>query len=179
MIRTNCFSAAPCSFDLQTTVSCYNFKLDKDPIYAGLRTGLFGRDWIHKSLYNLLHFSSQQRNKFLYFCSTIVNIVFSFINISTLQQVKKQKKNPKKKKKTPEYFQYIWKRRDKSSSSSSSSRCTDSTDFFNFLIGHLSGRSPLFVSRLEVIQSPLRGDKCCWSSNTDVSKCTKSFEERR
>ena len=25
------FSVAPCSFDLQTTVACYNFKLDKDP----------------------------------------------------------------------------------------------------------------------------------------------------
>ena len=24
------FSAAPCSFDLQTTVLCYNFNLDKD-----------------------------------------------------------------------------------------------------------------------------------------------------
>ena len=53
-------------------------------IHAGLRTGLYGRDLIHKSLYNLLHFSSHQRNKFLYFCSTIVNIVFSFINITTL-----------------------------------------------------------------------------------------------
>ena len=53
-------------------------------IHAGLRTGLYGHDLIHKSLYTLLHFSSQQRNKFLYFCSTIVNIIFSFINISTL-----------------------------------------------------------------------------------------------
>ena len=85
VIRTNCFSAVPCSFDFQTTVSCYNLKLDKDLIHAGLRTGLYGRDLIHESQYILLHFSSQQRNKFLYFCSTIVNIVFSFINISTLQ----------------------------------------------------------------------------------------------
>ena len=77
------FSAAPYSFDLQTTVSCYNFKLDKDPVHAATRTSLYGRDLIHESLYTLLHFSSQQRNKFLYFCSTIVNIVFSFINIST------------------------------------------------------------------------------------------------
>ena len=61
------FSAAPCSFDLQTTVSCYNFKLDKDPIHAAARTGLYGSDLIHESLYTLLHFSSQQRNKFLYF----------------------------------------------------------------------------------------------------------------
>ena len=53
-------------------------------IHTGLRTGLYSRDMIHKLLYNLLHFSSQQRNKFLYFCSTIVNIVFSFINISIL-----------------------------------------------------------------------------------------------
>ena len=87
MTRTNCFSAAPCSFDLQTTVSCYNFKLDKNLIHAGLRTGLCGRDLIHESQYTLLHFSSQQRNNFLYFCSTIVNIVFSFINISTLHAV--------------------------------------------------------------------------------------------
>ena len=79
------FSAATCSFDLQTTVSCYNFKLDKDLINADLRTGLYGRDLIHESLYTILHFSSQQRNKFLYFCCTIVDIVFSFINISTLQ----------------------------------------------------------------------------------------------
>ena len=28
--ETYFFSAAPCSFDLQTTVSCYNFNLDKD-----------------------------------------------------------------------------------------------------------------------------------------------------
>ena len=54
-------------------------------IPAGLRTGLCGCDLIHESLYTLLHFSSQQRNKFLYFCSTIVNIVFLFINISTRQ----------------------------------------------------------------------------------------------
>ena len=81
---TYCFSAAPCSLDLQTTVSCYYFKLDKDLTHAGLRTGFYGRDLIHKSLYTLPHFSSQQRNKFLYFCSTIVNIVFLFNNISTL-----------------------------------------------------------------------------------------------
>ena len=78
-------SAAPCSFDLQTTVSCYNLKLDKDLMHAGARTGLYVRDLIHESLYTRLHFSSQQRNKFLYFCRTIVSIVFSFINISTLQ----------------------------------------------------------------------------------------------
>ena len=54
-------------------------------IHAALRTGLYGRNLMHESLYTLLHFSSQQRNKFLYFCSTIVNIAFSFINISTLQ----------------------------------------------------------------------------------------------
>ena len=81
---TYCFSAASCSLDLQATVSCHYFKLDKDLNHAGLRTGLYGHDLIHESLFNLLHFSSQQRNKFLYFCGTIVNIVFSFINISTL-----------------------------------------------------------------------------------------------
>ena len=54
-------------------------------LHAGLRTSLYGRDLIHESLYTLLHFSCQQRNKFLYFCSTIVNNVFSFINISILQ----------------------------------------------------------------------------------------------
>ena len=75
---------APCSFNLQTTMSCYNFKFDKDLIRAGLKTGIYGRDLIHESLYTLLHLSSQQRNKFLHFCSTIVNIVFSFVNISTL-----------------------------------------------------------------------------------------------
>ena len=81
------FSAAPCSFDLQTTVSCYNFKLDKDLIHAGARIGIYSRDLIHELHYTLLHFSSQQRNKFLYSCNTRVNIVFSFINISTLQYV--------------------------------------------------------------------------------------------
>ena len=30
VICTNCFSPVPCSLDLQTMVSCYNFKLDKD-----------------------------------------------------------------------------------------------------------------------------------------------------
>ena len=78
------FSAAPCSFDLQTTVSSYNFKLDKDLIHAGPRIGIYDRDLIHKSLYTLLHFSSQTKKKISIFCSTIVNIVFSFINISTL-----------------------------------------------------------------------------------------------
>ena len=82
MIRTNCFSATPCSFDLQTTVLCYNFNLDKELIHAVIRTGIYNRDLIHKSLYTLLLFSSRQRNKFI-FCSTTVNIVFSFINIST------------------------------------------------------------------------------------------------
>ena len=53
-------------------------------IHTGLRTGFYGRDLIHESLYTLLHFSSHQRNKFLYFCSTIVNNVFLFINISIL-----------------------------------------------------------------------------------------------
>ena len=57
-------------------------------IHAGLRTGIYGCDLIHKSLYTLLHFSSQQRNKFLYFCSTIVNIVFSLININTIHPQK-------------------------------------------------------------------------------------------
>ena len=42
--------------------------------------------WYTNRYITLLHFSSQQRNKFLFFfCSTIVNIVFSFIYISTLQ----------------------------------------------------------------------------------------------
>ena len=84
---TYCFSAAPCSLDLQTTVSYYYFKLDKDLNHAGLRTGFCGRDLIHESLDTLLHFNSQQRNKFLYFCSTFVNIVFLFINISTLHKI--------------------------------------------------------------------------------------------
>ena len=43
--------------------------------------------WYTNCCIPFLHFNSKQRNKFLYFCSTIVNIVFSFINISTLQMV--------------------------------------------------------------------------------------------
>ena len=52
---TYSFSATPCSFDLQTAVSCY-FKLDKDPTHAGLRTGLYGCDLKRETLYTLLHF---------------------------------------------------------------------------------------------------------------------------
>ena len=60
------FSTVPCSFDLQTTVSYYNFKFDKNLIHAAARTSLYGSDLIHESLYSLLHFSSQQRNNFFY-----------------------------------------------------------------------------------------------------------------
>ena len=38
-------------------------------ILASLRTSLYGCDLIHEWLYTLLHFSSQQRNEFLYFLS--------------------------------------------------------------------------------------------------------------
>ena len=75
------FSAAPCSFDLQTTVSCYNFKLDKDLVHAAATTSLYGRDLIHESLYTLLHFSSQPRFKFLYFFVALL-LISSFHSLT-------------------------------------------------------------------------------------------------
>ena len=63
------------SFDLQTMVSYYNFKLDKNLFHAAARTSLYGSDWIHKLLYTLLYFSSQQRNKFFYFFVALLLIL--------------------------------------------------------------------------------------------------------
>ena len=88
MIRTNQTNtaplrklAAPYSFDLQTTVSCYNFKLDKDPIRAGLKTGIYGRDLTLESLYTLLHFSSQQRIHFFIFVALLLILSFHSLTL--------------------------------------------------------------------------------------------------
>ena len=77
------FSAAPCSFDLQATVSYYNFKLDKN-----LSTLLPELAFTIVTWYTnrCIHFYISGPNKemnFFIFCGTIVNIVFSFIIIST------------------------------------------------------------------------------------------------
>ena len=50
-------------------------------IHAGLRTGFCCRDLIHESLYTLLHFSSQQRNKFLYFLALLLILSFHSLTL--------------------------------------------------------------------------------------------------
>ena len=75
------FSAAPCLFDLQTTVSCYNFKLDRDLVPELVFTTVTWYTNRCIPFYNSA--PNKEMNLFIY-CSTIVNIAFSFINISTL-----------------------------------------------------------------------------------------------
>ena len=85
VIHTNCFSAAPCSFDLQTMVSCYNFNLDKD-LYPRWFQNCHLQSWFWYTNCCIPFYISAPYKEinFSIFCSTIVNIVFSFIHISTL-----------------------------------------------------------------------------------------------
>ena len=77
------FLAVPFLFDLQTTVSCYNFNLDKDRVHARPELTYTVVIWYTN---RCIHFNISAPNKeinFFIFCRTIINIVFSFINIST------------------------------------------------------------------------------------------------
>ena len=81
------FSASPCLFDLQTTVSCYNFKRDKD-LHQRCSQNWPLRSWIDTriAVYPSTFQLPTKKWFFKFFCGTIINIVFSFINNSTLQR---------------------------------------------------------------------------------------------
>ena len=69
------FSAAPCSFDLQTTVSCYNFKLDKKSLSTLLPEVAFTVvTWYTNRCIQFYTSAPNKEINFFIFCCTIVNM---------------------------------------------------------------------------------------------------------
>ena len=68
-------SAVSCLFDHQTTVSCYNFKLDKDIIHAGLRTGIYGCDMIQ----TIKRFWVLLSNTNSYICTQLIGFKYCYL----------------------------------------------------------------------------------------------------
>ena len=81
------FSAAPSSFDLQTTVSCYNFKLDKD-LFPHCHQNWLLRSWLDTriTVYPSTFQLPTKKYISLFFVALLLILSFHSLTLVPLQQ---------------------------------------------------------------------------------------------